>query len=268
MRVVGAAAFVMTATLSLALAPPAAAAAQIGPVPGNVVCDPIATGSSIPIGPSLRGESAVASLGSGLATAARRNGMTAIALRDLLRTDTTARVDPCGQLFYVDPWSASPPPSTPASTTGPAVPATASAAMSAAVPERFTATGALGATGGAFALNSRPGSRRTIYLDFLGFTLTGVAWNGYYGKPDGYRLVPPNANRVSGSLTAIELDTVRRVWLRVSEDYAPFDVNVTTQDPGAAALDRTTYADPVYGTRVAITGDATIPPLCACSGVA
>ena len=32
-------------------------------------------------------------------------------------------------------------------------------------------------------------------------------------------------------------------WQRVAEDYAPFDVDVTTEDPGAAAIDRTGPGD-------------------------
>ena len=35
-----------------------------------------------------------------------------------------------------------------------------------------------------------------------------------------------------------ELDVVQEVWARVAEDYAPFDVDVTTEDPGTAALVR------------------------------
>ena len=35
--------------------------------------------------------------------------------------------------------------------------------------------------------------------------------------------------------SAADLTEIQRVWQIVAEDYAPFDVNVTTADPGAAA---------------------------------
>ena len=35
---------------------------------------------------------------------------------------------------------------------------------------------------------------------------------------------------------------MQSVWQRVAEDFAPFDVDVTTQDPGVAAIEQTTQA--------------------------
>ena len=64
-----------------------------------------------------------------------------------------------------------------------------------------------------------------------------------------------------------ERAVIQDVWRRVAEDYAPFDVNVTTADPGEAALVRTDGADQVYGTRVVIDGD-TPDQSCSCGGYA
>ncbi len=40
-----------------------------------------------------------------------------------------------------------------------------------------------------------------------------------------------------------ELTSIQTVWQSVAEDYAPFDVDVTTADPGAAGIFRTSAAD-------------------------
>ncbi len=42
-------------------------------------------------------------------------------------------------------------------------------------------------------------------------------------------------------------------WQRVAEDYAPFDVDVTTQDPGDDAIFRASSSDLLYGTRAVIS---------------
>src|SRR5690606_33977652 len=43
------------------------------------------------------------------------------------------------------------------------------------------------------------------------------------------------------------------IWQRVAEDFAPFDVDVTTEDLGEAIIHRTNLADQIFGTRVLIT---------------
>jgi hypothetical protein len=119
-----------------------------------------------------------------------------------------------------------------------------------------------------FELHSLPGSQHTIFLDFDGGTVSGTAWNGSgIGlAPGGYR------GWVLGgdpAMKADQLRAVQRIWQRVAEDFAPFDVDVTTQDPGDDALDRSGPTDPAYGTRVLVTSSReaarTVCPT-ACSG--
>ncbi len=87
--------------------------------------------------------------------------------------------------------------------------------------------------------------------------------NGFYS---GYSL--------DGDLSTFndnEKEQVQSVWQRVAEDYAAFDVDVTTQDPGEAAIDRTNAADQNYGTRAAISDNTTVSSaVCpsGCGGVA
>src|SRR5258706_586717 len=50
-----------------------------------------------------------------------------------------------------------------------------------------------------------------------------------------------------------EQSTIRRIWQRVADDYAPFVIDVTTEDPGVEALRKTSPGDTAYGTRVVIS---------------
>ena len=54
----------------------------------------------------------------------------------------------------------------------------------------------------------------------------------------------------------------------MAEDYAPFDVDVTTQEPPQDAIDRSGATDQQYGTRVLIDPDTWYQSGCGCGGVA
>lgn len=185
----------------------------------------------------LGGPAAVAELDDRLPRVARAHGLTSTRLRALLRTDDTLFVDDSERLLYVRP--AAPPASR----------------------NRVQDAEAVATLADSFGLHSRPGAQRTIYLDFDGHQLPdGTAW-----APQGYFAPPYNAEGSGSTFTAHELAVVQSVWARVAEDYAPFDVDVTTEDPGLAAIRRSNSADQVYGTRVVITDEATT---CGCGGVA
>ena len=57
--------------------------------------------------------------------------------------------------------------------------------------------------------------------------------------------------------TDAELLQIQDIYQRVAEDYAPFDVDVTTEEPPAARLDRANAGDSVYGTRALISPGST-----------
>ncbi len=241
-----------TAIAAVALAVPAVAA----PVTvAASVAAPTTRGACDPVAPALGARRAFATVtddGVRLALAAQLNAMPSATLATVLRTDATARLDSCGQLLYVD----RPAPAGPVAPEGPAT------------VRRPTSAGLLDARGNALALSSRAGSRRTIYLDFTGYALTGSAWNTELGLPSGYVLAAYDTDGNPAAFSAAELDSVREVWLRVAEDYAPFDVNVTTKDPGADAIARTDGNDQVYGTRAVITSSARAAQACGCGGIA
>ncbi|MCW2816588.1 MAG: Metallo-peptidase family Reprolysin-like [Nocardioides sp.] len=110
-------------------------------------------------------------------------------------------------------------------------------------------------SGDVLDLHSLPGSRRTVFIDFDGHAVTGTLWNEQ-GVPSG---VSPGWD-LSGNgvdvLSATERAAIADVWSRVAEDFAPFDVDVTTADPGRDAITRSGAADQVYGVRVLVTRDA------------
>jgi PKD repeat protein len=105
-----------------------------------------------------------------------------------------------------------------------------------------------------FLLNSRPGAARTIYLDFDGHTTTGTSWNNSYGT----NIVTPafSTDTDATTFSPAERTIIQRIWQRVVEDFAPFNVNITTQDPGLEALRRSTSTDTAYGVRVCIGGSS------------
>lgn len=121
-----------------------------------------------------------------------------------------------------------------------------------------------------FTLHSRPGSKRVIFLDFDGTQVRGTEWNRY-GVPNGFHPGWDPANNGFNRWSPKELAAVRNIWARVSEDYAPFNVDVTTKDPGAGAIQRDSRRDSRFGTRVLITESSSAAlALCGfgCGGVA
>ncbi len=103
-----------------------------------------------------------------------------------------------------------------------------------------------------FYLHSNPSATHTIYLDFTGHTTTGTLWNNRYGSTF---TTPAWSLDSSDSFSVTELAWIRQIWQRVSEDYLPFDVDVTTQEPTQDQLVRNGSGDNEYGVRV-VFGDS------------
>ena len=109
------------------------------------------------------------------------------------------------------------------------------------------------ALGDTFRLNSLPGSTYTVFLDFDGHTTAGTAWNSYFNATSFYS----SAFALDGSesFNEAELLAIQQIWQRIAEFFSPFNINVTTQDPGAAALTYSGSGDNAYGIRVVITDE-------------
>lgn len=164
----------------------------------------------------------------------------------MLLNDKRMRLDQRGRLFAVDELDA-PLPATPASA--------ASTGL---------LDGTLAPLDQTFLLHSRPGAPRTIYLNFKGATLTGTAWNA---SGTTITALPFDLDGIPYSFSTTELQRIQYIWQRVAEDYAPFDVNVTTEAVPADQITRTGSTDTVFGTTVLVTSSAGVYT-CSCGGVA
>jgi hypothetical protein len=79
------------------------------------------------------------------------------------------------------------------------------------------------------ALNSLPGAPASLYLDFVGDST--ASYGGYC--PGGTPAYDQDGDPTSFS--AGELTSIRSIWSYVAEDYAPFNINVTTAPPASMA---------------------------------
>ena len=106
-----------------------------------------------------------------------------------------------------------------------------------------------------FFLHSRPTSTKKIYLDFDGHTTSGTSWNSAYTAGASFTTPPFNIDSTTG-FSETELLRIQMIWRRVVEDFAAFDVDVTTEDPGLEGLRRSTSTDQAYGVRACIGGSS------------
>ena len=96
----------------------------------------------------------------------------------------------------------------------------------------------------------------------------GTSWNsGFTGGAD---IVSPafDTDANAGAFSDAERTAIQDVWRRVAEDYAPFDVDVTTEEPGAAALSYSGTADANWGIRVVVGGSSSTWLGAAAGGIA
>lgn len=117
--------------------------------------------------------------------------------------------------------------------------------------ESRTLLAALYPLGDTFALHSLPSATKTIYLDFNGETVTGTIWNDQTAG-DPFTLAAYSFEGTSATFSNNELERIQNIWARVAEDFAPFDVNVTTAEPPIDDLLNTGGDDDRWGVRVII----------------
>jgi hypothetical protein len=178
-----------------------------------------------------RGQRAVDLLGARLLDVAIWYGKTPTQFRDLLRKDGTLRLDSQGRMFVEEDNLPRPHPN----------------ATGAPHRELDVVDGLLVPDAQTFTLHSRPGSQRTIYLDFDGATLTNTAWNT--AASPTITAGEFNLDGTTGFSSA-ELQTMQKIWQRVAEDFAPLEVDVTTEAPPQESLTRASLSDMVYGMTV------------------
>ncbi|GAB5562729.1 MAG: hypothetical protein SynsKO_43760 [Synoicihabitans sp.] len=86
--------------------------------------------------------------------------------------------------------------------------------------------------------HSRPGSTNVLYLDFSGHTVTNTSWNSGQGDAETYIGKVYDTDGDPTTFSDDEQADIIAIWERVAEDFSPFDVNVTTEEP--AVFTRTT----------------------------
>lgn len=189
-------------------------------------------------GTERTGQEAIDFLGDRLAKVAKDLHLKPAKLEKMLRTDTSLKIDDKGKALFVENEPEQ------AVTSGLATYNVSTA------PYAYSQT---------FALHSRPNSPRKIYLDFNGHTTSGTSWNSSYRN--GYAFTTPafDLDGNPGSFNVAEHIAIQVAWLAVREDFAAFNVDVTTQDPGLENLRRTTTSDAYYGQRVVVGANTWYP---------
>uniref|UniRef100_UPI00192AD292 hypothetical protein n=1 Tax=Moorena producens TaxID=1155739 RepID=UPI00192AD292 len=103
-----------------------------------------------------------------------------------------------------------------------------------------------------FRLHSHPEALHTLYLDFDGHETQDPTWNS--GQP--FETPAFDLDGSPESFSDAELVRMQRIWQRVAEDFIPFGINVSTEEPPLADLIRD-WSDPTdlkWGNRVVIGG--------------
>jgi hypothetical protein len=79
--------------------------------------------------------------------------------------------------------------------------------------------------------HSKSGATKKLVLDFGGGVITGKAWNTGEGASSSYNALPYDIDGDTTTFNDTEQANIIEIWGRVAEDYAPFDVDVTTEIP-------------------------------------
>ena len=88
------------------------------------------------------------------------------------------------------------------------------------------------------SLQSLPGSDKVLYLDYWGGTVSNTAWNDSFtgGAPINYQPFNITGSNVN-TFSSTEKERIYIGWADMAEDFAPFNVNVTTSQAVFNAAD-------------------------------
>ena len=188
----------------------------------------------------MHGRAAVDALGSRLSAVAARNDLSTSRLKKILTEDSTAWLSEEGQMFYREQL-----PGLEDTSSEQATGSGSGSALTMAFPSSQT-----------FTLHSRPAASRQIFLDFNGAEVAGTGWNSGSTPMAAATYTGYDSDGNVATYSTAEHAWMQEVWRQLAEDYAPFDVDVTTQDEGASARTRSSSADTTYGTQVVLTNSA------------
>jgi hypothetical protein len=80
----------------------------------------------------------------------------------------------------------------------------------------------------AFSLHSRPNAPNKVFLNFQGGVISGTAWSS-----TTLNAVPYDSDGNPAVFSDAERTVIADIWHSVAEDYAPFDIDVTTERPAS-----------------------------------
>lgn len=78
------------------------------------------------------------------------------------------------------------------------------------------------------SLQSRPGASKVLYIDYLAGSVSGTAWNAGDGDPATIIYANYSYDGDPSTFSLLDLQSMYAGWAEAAEDYAPFNINVTT----------------------------------------
>ena len=149
------------------------------------------------------GSKAIELLGNDLNAVAKWYGMSSDGFRQLLLTDSSVHLDRKGRMLHID--------------AGLDAGTAAGSTMQAAVTSTVSVTTVVSPfpLDQTFKLHTKPSSTRVLYLNFTG-----------QGSNPAFDL-----DKLPATYSDAERLMIQKIWQRVIEDYAPFDVDITTEAP-------------------------------------
>ncbi|MBL4622773.1 MAG: tandem-95 repeat protein [Immundisolibacteraceae bacterium] len=151
-----------------------------------------------------------------LRTTARERALKALNKSALVMSDLDdLRIDKDGGLFFVDTLT---------------IDDSTKKELAASVPTGITRL-SVEAAANVFALHSNPGSTNILHIDFDGDDIEQTRWNG--PQTPIFRAAAFSQDDDFSKFSERERAAIYQIWYRVAEHYSPFDIDVTTQDPGS-----------------------------------
>lgn len=106
--------------------------------------------------------------------------------------------------------------------------------------------------------HSKPGASKVLFLDFNGGLVDDTAWDGDGAGGVSYDCKPYDLDGDDTTFSDDEQTRIIELWAMVAEDFAPFDVDVTTEEPAVwtdqtgwcmitETVDKNGRANPHYG---------------------
>jgi hypothetical protein len=169
---------------------------------------PVASAKASAEAKIYKGQEAIERLGERLPKAAAAHGVSAKQLRHELRTNSALALNENDRVFWLD-----------------AIASPDSAAFASPVEQAFQGEQDVDPAEPFPKLHSDPGQTNKIYLDFDGGTYRA----GFDSAENNTSSIISGTRNISAYSGGAE--SIYRVWQRVAEDWAPFNVDVTTERP-------------------------------------